>query len=334
VHVVPRLDGSRRPAADPSGPVIAPEHLFGEGAGSAASAVEALARRGLLPGRAAASAESQETRARAAAFLDRLRADPTAGTRQEGFDVVTALASDPSGESTALLGRALRELRPADAHRLTLETAADALRARKVDLAPFLRAGLGGAPGEANLAAMLVRRARDPADIPVLREALSRPGLPARTRHEFRSLLIWLHAAALEKGGVEPDRLAAFAREVAGWVAEGGGAEGFASSLLDLGPPGEAQFEAGLRGKDRTAYLNGLARGGDRRVAAATIAAAVGPVGPTTSAEERHLALVAAFRAAPPDAEPALVALANRLSGDARTEALIVLRIVRHRAGR
>jgi hypothetical protein len=352
------LAGNAVLAPDPAaGPVVGPEHAKTTGQGPAALARAALAGAGhaayvdalaadldagdpaaadralLLLAAAGDGRALRRARARLATGLAEIAAPPAergAPSDAEVAALLGALRADASEETTTLLRRTYDEARPSSAYESSRYEAFSILSRRGVDRVPSVEAALrGDDPGEAAFGVVVVRRSRDPAFRPVVR-ALLRDAPEGPRRHSLRSLRLWLETGALAKGGTPVEELAAFAREVAGWVEEGRGGEGFATGLLELGPPGQALFAEGLRGPRRATYVRILAetRG---TVPASVIEALLAPLGPETPEAERRQALVAAFKTAPEAAAVHLAALARRTRPAARPEVERVLRIVRHR---
>ncbi|MBL9089271.1 MAG: hypothetical protein JNM10_19180, partial [Planctomycetia bacterium] len=323
----------------------------------AAAARAMLAREGFAPWRAAVETDLRERadpdltslaeRARRrdadakAAALRRL-AEVAGRTRTEAVppEVVAAAVADVVTDRAEGAGAALAAclaVLPADAvYGEAILRAFDGARALGVEPVEVVRAMLAsGDPTRIELAMRLVRRAPDGPYLDVVEPWLATVTDPV-ARSEGRRAIVFLYAVGHAKGLVPPARVEAFASVVRGWGEDPAdpSAAGLLGGLLDLGPAGQREVAAGLRGPARTVYVDLLASSAARRVGPEVVEALVAPLGARTPAAERLRVFTAVFRCAGPDALPALEAAVARLAPPDRADGAALLRLVGHRASR
>jgi hypothetical protein len=315
-------------------------HGFTSGRESAKYARAVLASRGHTIAHqvvAPSDAERAATRDAARALVARLvahdpKADPKAGSVAIAA-IVSSLRDDLDPSVVEILQAILRAIPPDPAWKEGLFVTFDALSARSVEPIDFVEALLrSGDPSRVDLALALIRRAKDILYLDPLDRWMDDP-VATPFRRAARRELVYLFSLATTAGRVAPDRVAAFARKLVGWVADPADASGrgLASALLELGPAGEAEFVRGLSGPDRSAYVEALAGTTDRYVSVDVVTALLNGITNKTPEAVRQDLWTAVFLVSPTESAPAIEAAMNRLSSPASDEAATLLSIVRHR---
>ena len=349
-------DGARPRDASPARAFASPQDLLGVGRGAAAHARAALSERGLAPWRAAVErdaassdpfvagvareslrrtagpAEFPALREEARALLDAVlvpesRPPPV----DEARSLVRTLDRDADPAATALLRRFVLET-PATLLRAMLD-AYDALAKRGAKpTSDVLRLLASPQRSSVDRATALIRHANDPAYLgPVL--AWTEGQTEASQRSSGRRLWLFVLSQALSHGGVDPEVLADGVRRAVEWSKDprDPSAAGLLGVLLDLGPPGLAAVEDGLRGPDRPVYLALLPPRPGRPLPPSLVDALLAPIDRDTPAPTRRAALDAAFFTAGGDSAEGLRALARRLDDAGSADVETVLSIVAHR---
>lgn len=271
--------------------------------------------------------------------------DPRAAREEEEFaegavpsvasahGLVRALAADDDPAATWLLVRLLLSDVPTQPWLSVLDTAHAALLKRGSAASDAVARLLERGEQETVARAFaLIRNSRRPGYRLLLEPWLERPEA-ARYRPEGRRLLVYLMTTALDSGGVALEDLPRFTRRMAEWIADpadpSGG--GLAASLLDLGPPGLAQFAEGLSGPLRATYVAAMTHRPGRTLGPEVIGPLLAPIGTPTPVPERRAALSAALATASSSCVPLLESLSRRLPPDGKADVAWILRIVAHR---
>ena len=366
IALVAETGGPRAPFARTRSAALAPDDprdvvplaaLRTSGRRLAAVARTTLARAGFAPWRAAVETDlrdcddpdlgkiAEQARPRdaaaKAAALRRL-ADLAGRARTEAVppevlsSAVAEVVSDRADGAGTALAACLAVL-PADAaYGEALLRAFDGARALGVEPVEVVRAMLAsGDPTRIELAMRLVRRAPDGPYLDVVEPWLATVTDPV-ARSEGRRATVFLHAVGHGKGRLPAARVEAFASVVRAWGEDPSdpSAAGLLGGLLDLGPAGEREVAAGLRGPSRAVYVDLLASSAARFVGPEVVEALVAPLSARTPAAERVRVFTAVFRCAGADALPALEAAVGRLAPADRADGEALLRLVGHRASR
>ncbi|MFO0933876.1 MAG: hypothetical protein U1E39_14395 [Planctomycetota bacterium] len=266
----------------------------------------------------------------------RLRAAPASVPPDDVTAAVVQVVADRADGAGAALAGVLPAIPVDAAYGEALLRAFDGARALGVEPVAYVAALLArGDRVHLELAMRLVRRAADGPYLEVVEPWLAGVTDPA-ARSEGRRAAVFLYAVAHAKGRLPAGRADEVAPRVRSWGEDpsDASAAGLLGGLLDLGPAGEREVALGLAGPGRPAYVEVLASDGGRRVGAAVIEALLAPLSARTPAAERQRIFTAVFRAAGPDAVPALTAAVARLAPTDRPEGEALLRLVGHRASR
>ncbi|MGE0191431.1 MAG: hypothetical protein AB7T63_05240 [Planctomycetota bacterium] len=275
----------------------------------------------------------QEAREQAIAALEAWAANPGAPTDLDRLArALTALPACDLDEAPRLLVlRLVQALPPGDVAMTLARRLQDQVGPADDDLVHALvQMLLSADPERQRLARTLMVRKPDVRYVPAIEKHLA--ALPPAEADA-----VWLRALSLVAQA--PDLPLPIARrwvdDLADRIASAPDEEGvrLVGALLDFGEIGVARYAAGLRGPHRARYIAGWPPG-TQSVPQAVAEALVDPIDATTPPPEVHAALIAAWRTFPPQAAPALAALASRLAGRLQEDVKPVLERVRHRAAR